>query len=67
MLGLIICKNFYELLWTFTLIFCEIIEGTKIVCQLYFSRVPTAPSPGKVLEFYNFIKNPGTMGVNLEK
>ena len=37
-------------------------------------RVPTAPgkmtsfsSPGKVLEFYNFIKNPGKMGVNLEK
>ena len=24
-------------------------------------------SPGKVLEFYNFIKNPGKMGVNLEK
>ena len=23
-------------------------------------------SPGKVLEFYNFIKNPGKMGVNLE-
>ena len=25
------------------------------------------PSPGKVLEFYNFIKNPGKMGLNLEK
>ena len=24
-------------------------------------------SPGKELEFYNFIKNPGKMGVNLEK
>ena len=24
-------------------------------------------SPGKVLEFYNFIKNPGKIGVNLEK
>ena len=24
-------------------------------------------SPGKVLEFYNFIKNPGKLGVNLEK
>ena len=24
-------------------------------------------SPGKVLKFYNFIKNPGKMGVNLEK
>ena len=24
-------------------------------------------SPGKVLELYNFIKNPGKMGVNLEK
>ena len=39
-------------------------------------RVPTAPGkagkmttvfPGNVLEFYNFIKNPGKMGVNLEK
>ena len=40
-------------------------------------RVPLVPgkpgkmtsfsSPGKVLEFYNFIKNPGKMGVNLEK
>ena len=24
-------------------------------------------SPGEVLKFYNFIKNPGKMGVNLEK
>ena len=24
-------------------------------------------SPGKVLEFYNFIQNPEKMGVNLEK
>ena len=50
----------------------------KIKFQFLYIRVPTAlgkpgkmttvfSSPGKVLEFYNFIKNPGKIGVNLEK
>ena len=32
----IICKYSHELLHTFMLIFCELIEGKDIVCQLSF-------------------------------
>ena len=39
MLCLMICKYFHELLHTFTLIFCQLIEGRDIVCQLYFRIV----------------------------